>query len=178
LEAEAEADRLLGLGVNGTRGGEYPFCTERRMREKTRAVWDAFAAVARGQDRRREGSRRLGSLVRSTPLTECERAVIALVRAGRTRSEIAEKLGIHANSVPRVRQRAVSKLARTAREKRSDENLTSGEAIARTYWEQVKVPVYAAPSCCAEGRERCAKDGLCDQRWYLFVDPVPYQRER
>jgi hypothetical protein len=173
---EAEADRLLGLGPRGCGGDEYPFYPEQRLDERIREGRNALLAPELRVQEVSSGAELLDDLIRACKLTEGERRVISLRRAGRTSCEIARALRTKAPRVSRLEQRAVNKLAMAAQRRRPTVRLTPRQAILSAHAEETNRPVYSRPHCCPEGRERCRGTDLCDQRWYLFVDRIPDHR--
>ncbi len=165
---EAEADRLLAKAGRGANSEEYPYHRANWWRKKWRKLGGEISdwMPERGSGTQAQG-RQLDKLVRITRLSAGEAAVLELRRAGRSQTEIGRVLGVSTSAVGNSLRRAIEKLRERAQEPM---RLTESEQIAEVYWEEVHRAVYRPPTCCPPGQEACRKTGLCDRRWYLFVD--------
>lgn len=110
-DLERRADELLAESVRRDGRGEYPFYTERWLRELRRRERSGVEYMpARGGGRLEA---RLGGMVVDAQLTRRQRQVIRWVVRGISQREIARMLGISESQVCRVKQAAIRRMRDT-----------------------------------------------------------------
>lgn len=166
---EQAANDLLRASLHAGGHSDYPFYTERWLREMRRRE-ERSGRVPPPLDAPREpdSGPLLDGLLAQAPLTPQQRAVLGLCREGLTLREIAGRLQRPLSTVGRWRVQGVAVLRRQV--ERGQAIPASSAAIAQTFREQSTIAMYQPERHCTPGREACREDGCCRYRWYLYQE--------
>lgn len=166
-ELENAATELLAQSAQEHGQSEYPYYTERWLREMQRREESAsLASVPAEAAVPAELSLLLDALLAGTLLPQAQRVTVTLYRAGLSLREIAERTGCSLTTAHRRLRRGLDRLraaATAVMEVRQSPGL-----IAHVYRLETRNRDYAPEQHCAPGREACRHDGLCRYRWYLY----------
>jgi len=162
---ERAADELLRASLQTLGLGEYPFHTERWLREMRRREERSGRVPPPAASLSSRVTELLDELLAQAPLTPRQRTVLVLSREGLRLHEIAAHLRRPLSTVARWRQKA---LAVVRRHLRTTAVVGSGGGVAQVYREETRRTAYEPERHCAAGREACRRDGCCRYRWYLY----------
>jgi DNA-directed RNA polymerase specialized sigma24 family protein len=165
-ELENAATELLAQSAQEHGQSEYPYYTERWLREMQRREESASLAPAPGEAVSSELSLLLDALLAGTLLPQSQRVTVTLYRAGLSLRAIAARTGCCPTTAHRRLRRGLDRLraaATAVMEVRQSPGL-----IAHVYRLETRNRDYAPERHCAPGREACRHDGLCRYRWYLY----------
>lgn len=167
VELEHAANELLAQSLREEGQSEYPFYTERWLREmQRREEKTGLTPQPAPPAAPAELSLLLDGLLAGALLPQAQRVTIALYRAGLSLREIAERTGRSPATAHRRLRRGLARLraaAAAVMEVRQNGGLT-----AHVYHLETRNTEYEPERHCLPGREACRHDGLCRYRWYLY----------
>jgi DNA-binding CsgD family transcriptional regulator len=161
---EAAADRLLREDTMRRGAHEYPFYAPSSLRQLSRREDLLSQRDLSGGERR--SSRAASVLDQLTPrlnLTEENRALLEMIRAGQTPAEVADRLGLTLKALRRRLDRIVARLRQAAKVEGGYDRL-----IQQAYDEELHPVRYRPEQHCHRDSQACRNDGRCKFRWYLY----------
>ena len=162
---EREADRLLREHAERYKPLEYPFYAASSLRQISRK--DELVSL-RELPGEAGGScvatRLLDRLDEQVELSETNRELLCMIRAGLGRQETADRLGLTYKAVGRRLDRIMARLRHAGAAGGGYERL-----VREVYADEVRPRRYAPEQHCKPGSEACRRDGYCKYRWYLYA---------
>ena len=162
---EREADRLLREHAERYAPLEYPFYAASSLRQISRKddllslrelpgePWASSLATAL-----------LDRLDGQVELSEQNRALLQMIRAGLGIQETADRLNLTCKAVRRRLERIVARLRHASAQAGGYDRLAR-----EVFIEQTRPQRYAPEQHCNPGSEACRRDGYCKYRWYLYA---------
>lgn len=161
---ERLADLLLSRARQTTEKPEYPYYSERWLREMRRREEQGGREVGEGDDSglAAEG---LDYLLRHAPLQPQQRQVLLLRAQGLSLTAIARELNRPHTTVSRWQRQGLQVLRRSCQ--MLLDQRPPAQLIREAFVEQTRVTRALPEKHCRPGYEACRLDGRCKFRWYL-----------
>lgn len=166
---ERLADLLLSRARQTDEKPEYPYYSERWLREMRRREEQGGREVGRSSDSGLPAEL-LDYLLRRAPLQPHQRQVLLLRAEGLSLTAIARELNRPHTTVSRWQRQGLQVIRRSCQ--MLLDQRPSAQLIREAFIEQTQLTRALPEKHCRPGYEACRYDGRCKFRWYLQFEAV------